>query len=169
MVASDSITACDEGLAEEIDPAVWLAAAPDGTPAAKDFFKGTLEPGGTNCFIPQIVYSTTFGYRTDKVGSSKPTTIADVFDLKKFPGKRSLEKKPINNLEWALIADGVAAEKVYETLSTSAGVDRALATSDSPSLSIVETTQRREPSVRVRRVSLRVSTSSMATTPLRMR
>jgi putative spermidine/putrescine transport system substrate-binding protein len=38
-----------------------LAAAPDGTPASEDF--GDLMV--SECFIPQIVYSTTFGYRTD--------------------------------------------------------------------------------------------------------
>ena len=131
MVASDSITACDEGLAMEIDPAEWLAAAPDGTPAAKDFFDGTLVPGGTNCFIPQIVYSTTFGYRLDAFGGKKPTKISDVFDLKKFPGKRALEKKPIGNLEWALIADGVPAKDVYKALGSKAGVDRAFKKLDS--------------------------------------
>ena len=125
MVASDAITACDEGVVEEIDPDTWLAPAPDGTPASKDFFKGTLTPGGTNCFIPQIVYSTTFGYRTDAFKGEQPDSIADVFDLKKFPGKRSLEKKPINNLEWALIADGVPAADVYDVLSTAEGVARA--------------------------------------------
>ena len=106
MVASDAITACDEGLIMEIDPDTWLAPAPDGTPASEDFFAGTLSPGGTNCFIPQIVYSTTFSYRTDVFEGEQPSTIADVFDLEKFPGKRSLERKPINNLEWALLADG---------------------------------------------------------------
>ena len=130
MVASDAITACDEGVVEEIDPDSWLAKAPDGTPASKDFFKGTLTVGDTNCFIPQIVYSTTFGDRTDAFDGKKPSSIADVFDLKKFPGKRSLEKKPINNLEWALIADGVAAEDVYDVLSTPEGVDRAFAKLD---------------------------------------
>ena len=130
MVASDAITACDEGLLEEVDPDTWLAPAPDGTPAADDFFAGTLTPGGTNCFIPQIVYSTTFGYRTDAFEGEQPSTIADVFDLEKFPGKRGLEKKPIGNLEWALIADGVALEDVYDTLSTKEGMDRAFAKLD---------------------------------------
>jgi putative spermidine/putrescine transport system substrate-binding protein len=130
MVASDAITACDEGLVMEIDHDKVLANAPDGTPPTKDFFEGTLDVGGTNCFIPQIVYSTTFGYRADVFGDNPPKTIADVFDLKKFPGKRSLEKKPINNLEWALIADGVPADEVYEVLSTPAGVDRAFAKLD---------------------------------------
>ena len=130
MVAADAITACDEGVIMEIDPDTWLAAAPDGTPASEDFFAGTLSPGGTNCFIPQIVYSTTFGYRTDVFDGEQPSTIADVFDLEKFPGKRSLERRPINNLEWALVADGVAPADVYGMLSTSEGVARAFAKLD---------------------------------------
>ena len=85
MVAADAITACDEGLIMEIDPDTWLAPAPDGTPASEDFFAGTLTPGGTNCFIPQIVYSTTFGYRTDVFEGEQPSSIADVFDLEKVP------------------------------------------------------------------------------------
>ncbi|MXY14193.1 MAG: ABC transporter substrate-binding protein [Proteobacteria bacterium] len=130
MVAADAITACDEGLIEEIDPDSWLAPAPDGTPASEDFFTGTLTPGGTNCFIPQIVYSTTFGYRTDAFQGRQPSTIVDVFDPKTFPGKRALQKAPINNLEWALIADGVPGDVVYEVLSTPEGVDRAFAKLD---------------------------------------
>ena len=109
VVASDAIRLCDEGLAMEIDHDKMLAAAPDGTPASKDFGDLIVSP----CFIPQIVYSTTFGYRTDKV-KEKPTSVCAVFDLEKFPGKRSLEKRPINNVEWALICDGVDPKKVYE-------------------------------------------------------
>ncbi len=125
MVASDAILSCDEGLVEEIDHDTALAAAPDGTLASKDFGEMIASP----CFIPQIVYSTTFGYRTDLV-KEVPTSIHDVFDLKKIPGKRSLEKKPINNLEWALLADGVASDKIYELLATPEGVDRAFAKLD---------------------------------------
>ena len=120
MVAADAITACDEGIALEIDHDKLLAAAPDGTPASKDFGDTIVSP----CFVPNIVYSTTFGYRTDKLKTA-PTSIADVFDLKKFPGKRSLEKKPIGNLEWALLADGVPIEKIYDVLDTEEGVKRA--------------------------------------------
>ena len=130
MVAADAIVACDEGLLEPVDPDTWLAAAPDGTPASKDFIPGTLTIGGTNCFIPQIVYSTTFGYRTDVFKGKQPSTIADVFDMKTFPGKRALEKKPIANLEWALIADGVAGKDVYKVLSTPEGLKRAFAKLD---------------------------------------
>ncbi len=121
-VASAAITLCDEGLIEEIDHDKDLAPAPDGTPASKDFGDLIISP----CFVPNIVYSTTFAYRTDMVKVA-PTTINDVFDLKKIPGKRSLEKSPIANLEWALIADGVDPDKIYDTLDTDAGVDRAFA------------------------------------------
>ena len=124
-IAADTITLCDEGLIEEVDIDVVAAPAPDGTPASVDFGDLVVSP----CFIPQIVYSTTWGYRTDLVQTA-PTTIADVFDLAANPGKRSMEKKPINNLEWALIADGVPADQVYDVLDTPEGVDQAFSKLD---------------------------------------
>ena len=123
VVASDAIRLCDEGLAIEIDADEQLAAAPDGTPASEDF--GDLLV--SDCFIPQIVYSTTFGYRTDVEawGGSTPEDVCAVFDTASFPGMRALEKRPINNLEWALICDGVAKDDVYDVLSTDEGVQQA--------------------------------------------
>jgi len=125
VVAADAIRLCDEGLALEIDPDKDLAPAPDGTSAADDF--GDLLV--SECFIPQIVYSTTFGYRTDVAewNGKEPTDVCAIFDTKTFPGKRSLEKRPINNVEWALLCDGVAPEDVYDVLGTDAGVEQALA------------------------------------------
>jgi len=58
VVASDAIRLCDEGLAMEIDHDEMLAPAPDGTSASDDF--GDLIV--SDCFIPQIVYSTTAAY-----------------------------------------------------------------------------------------------------------
>ncbi|MEL6736525.1 MAG: extracellular solute-binding protein [Pseudomonadota bacterium] len=126
VVAADAIRLCDEGLAMEIDPDVHLATAPDGTPASEDFGDLLVSP----CFIPQIVYSTTFGYRTDLVGDTAPTDVCAVFDTETYPGKRSLEKRPINNMEWALICDGVAKEDVYDVLETEEGQNQALAKLD---------------------------------------
>ena len=126
VVAADAIRLCDEGLAMEIDADTQLAPAPDGTPASKDFGDLLVSP----CYIPQIVYSTTFGYRTDLVGDTPPSNICDVFDLAKYPGKRSLEKRPINNMEWALLCDGVAKADVYDVLATEEGQQKALAKLD---------------------------------------
>ncbi|CUH63508.1 ABC-type uncharacterized transport system, periplasmic component [Thalassovita gelatinovora] len=133
VVAADAMRLCDEGLAMEIDPDTQLAPAPDGTSAADDF--GDLLV--SDCFIPQIVYSTTFGYRTDLVGDTPPDDVCDVFDLEAYPGKRALEKRPINNMEWALLCDGVAKEDVYDVLETPEGQDKALAKLDTIKDSVV--------------------------------
>ncbi len=123
VTAADSFRLCDEGLAMEIDFDEQLAAGDDGSTATDDF-------GGTlinDCFIPQIVFSTTFGYRTDMVGDTPPTKICDVFDTDAYPGKRSLEKRPIGNMEWALLCDGVPKEEIYDALATPEGQEKALA------------------------------------------
>ncbi|MSU88737.1 extracellular solute-binding protein [Rhodobacteraceae bacterium 2CG4] len=128
VVASDAIRLCDEGLAMEVDHDEILAPAPDGTPASEDF--GDLIV--SDCFIPQIVYSTTFGYRSDveEWGGNEPQDVCAVFDLDTFPGQRALEKRPINNLEWALLCDGVAKEDLYDVLETEEGQQRAFAKLD---------------------------------------
>ncbi|WP_299896615.1 extracellular solute-binding protein [uncultured Ruegeria sp.] len=133
VVAADAIRLCDEGLALEIDFDAQLASAPDGTSASEDF--GDLLV--SDCFIPQIVYSTTFGYRTDLVGDTPPSDVCAVFDLEAYPGKRSLEKRAINNMEWALICDGVAKDDVYDVLATPEGQDQALAKLDTIKDSVV--------------------------------
>jgi len=127
-LASDAIRLCDEGLAMEIDHDEVLAPAPDGADASDDF--GDLIV--SDCFIPQIVYSTTFGYRTDVAEweGREPEDVCAVFDLENFPGQRALEQRPINNLEWALLCDGVAKEDIYDVLETEEGVEQALAKLD---------------------------------------
>ena len=122
VVAADALRLCDEGLAMEIDADTMLADAPDGTKASEDF--GDLLVG--DCFIPQIVYSTTIGYRTDLVGDTPPSKICDIFDTEAYPGKRSLEKRPIGNMEWALLCDGVAKDEIYDVLETPEGQQKAL-------------------------------------------
>jgi putative spermidine/putrescine transport system substrate-binding protein len=126
VVAADAMRLCDEGLAMEIDADTQLAPAPDGTPASEDF--GDLIV--SDCFIPQIVYSTAAAYRTDLVGDTPPTSICAFFDTTAYPGKRSLEKRPIGNLEWALMCDGVDKEDVYDVLETEAGQAQAFAKLD---------------------------------------
>ena len=126
MLQADAQRACDEGLVLEVDHDEWLAPAPDGTPATEDFVEGTLGP----CFIPQILYATMFAYNTEAFPDGGPQTIEDVWDLEKFPGTRALQQIPQKNLEWALIADGVPDDEVYEVLATKEGQDRAFAKLD---------------------------------------
>ena len=122
---ADAIRLCDEGMLEPIGMDA-LPAGADGTPAADDFLPGAV----TDCAVSTIVFSTVFAYDDSKFPDEKPTTIADLFDTTKFPGKRALGKRPKANLEMALMADGVPAAEVYATLATPEGVDRAFAKLD---------------------------------------
>ncbi len=126
--AADAIRLCDEGLAMEVDHDELLADGDDGSSATDDFGDMIV----SDCFIPQIVFSTTFGYRVDMVpdGVEAPAGACDVFDLETYPGKRALNKQPIANLEWALLCDGVPYEEVYDVLETDEGQARAFAKLD---------------------------------------
>lgn len=121
----DALRACDDGLIENID-ASDLAPAADGTAATDDFLPGTL----MDCGVGTIMWSNIIAYDKTKFQSGGPKSIADFFDLKKFPGKRGLSNKPNVNLEWALMADGVPKEKIYATLGTKKGLNRAFARLD---------------------------------------
>ncbi len=128
VTAADALRLCDEGLAMEIDHDKVLAPAPDGTSATRDFGEMIV----SRCFIPQIAYSTTNAYRTDVAewDGRTPKDICALFDIENFPGKRTLERRPMNNMEWALICDGVAFNNVYDVLGTAEGQRRALAKLD---------------------------------------
>lgn len=75
-----------------------------------DFAKGTVE----DCGVPLDSYSYTIVYNKNKYGANPPTSIADFFNTKKFPGSRAMSNDPSEgNLELALIADGVSPDKLY--------------------------------------------------------
>ncbi|WP_018150807.1 ABC transporter substrate-binding protein [Leeia oryzae] len=133
MQLSDVIRACDEGLLEKINPDIDLAKDKSGKPAKSDYLPGAIN----NCMAGNISWSTILVFNKDKFKGSQPKTVADFFDLKKFPGKRALRKSPEGALEWALIADGVPPAQVYKTLSTQAGVERAFKKLDTVKSSIV--------------------------------
>ena len=116
---------CAEGALETID---WKKLGLDRS----KFIGGDL----LDCAVPNIVYGTVFGYDTSKMKDG-PTTIADFFDTKKFPGKRGMFKNPTVNLEWALITDGVDPKDVYKVLGTPEGVDRAFKKLDTIKADIV--------------------------------
>jgi hypothetical protein len=75
-------------------------------------------------------WATAIGYDPDAFSGEKPQTLADFFDVQRFPGQRGLQRDPRIVMEWALLADGVPVDEVYEALATPDGVDRALAVMD---------------------------------------
>lgn len=122
----DIVRGCAEGLLETVDPSI-LPAGSDGTPADKDFISGAIH----ECAVNTIVVSTVLTINEEAFsGKTAPSKLIDMFDLENFPGRRALQKMPQGNLEWALIADGVAPQEVYETLETPEGRARAFAKLD---------------------------------------
>ncbi len=99
------------------------------TMAARDILQGQnlldtidVAPADTAGMLPEAVtpywlgtdmYATLFAYRTDKFKVEAPQSWADFWDVKRFPGRRSLSKSPIDTLEQALLADGVPVDKLY--------------------------------------------------------
>jgi putative spermidine/putrescine transport system substrate-binding protein len=108
----DANRGCDEGLFEKMD---WsqVGNKADFQPAAV-----------TECAVGIFVWSTVLAYDGDKLKDA-PKSWADFWDVKKYPGKRGMRKGARYNLEFALLADGVAPADVYKVLSTPAGADRA--------------------------------------------
>lgn len=112
--ADELAVGCEEGLFERINPA--------SVGGATRYFPGML----SECGVPANIFSIVAAYDGDKFKDG-PKNWADFWDVKKFPGKRALRRGPKMNLEFALLADGVLLDKVYDLLKTPAGVDRAFA------------------------------------------
>lgn len=76
-------------------------------------------------YVGFINFTKVIAYRKDKFGDNGPKTWADFWDVKKFPGKRSMHGRVNYNLEAALMADGVPPANVYRVLATRDGQERA--------------------------------------------
>ena len=103
---------CAEGLFEKFDA--------NGLGDVGDFVPGAIQPCGVGIFV----WSTVLAYDRAKFPQA-PTGWNDFWDLKKYPGKRGLRWGAKYNLEFALMADGVAPDQVYQVLGNRSGVDRA--------------------------------------------
>lgn len=60
------------------------------------------------------VVGSVLAYRTDKFPPGRaPTSWAHYWDVKGYPGARALRRAPMETLEFALLADGVAPSQLY--------------------------------------------------------
>ncbi|WP_114814396.1 ABC transporter substrate-binding protein [Paraburkholderia kururiensis] len=77
--------------------------------------KDELDPRFTSpAAVGSFYYSFVLGYNKAKYAGAQPATWTDLFDTKRFPGKRTLYKWSAPGvLELALLADGVPANKLY--------------------------------------------------------
>ncbi len=97
------------GIFEPLDP---------GMITPLDFVEGSATKYG----IGLVYYSYNIAYNTQKWPVGKgPKSMKDLWDVKKFPGPRTMKLTAFSNLEAALLADGVPRDKIYPM-----DVDRAL-------------------------------------------
>lgn len=115
----DAISGCDEGILEPIDPK-FLGDLNDFPPHAI-----------VTCGVSTHIWATVFSWNADKIKNERvPKTIADLFDTVKFPGRRGLSARVYVTAEYALLADGVPPNKIYEVLRSPQGLERVFAKLD---------------------------------------
>ncbi len=114
--APELVRGCEDGIFEKLD---WSVID-----------RSKFVPGGTvACGAGAVGWGVTLFYDQKRIGSG-PKSYAELWDTKKFPGKRSFRFTPKTTLEIALMADGVAPDQVYKVLATKQGQDRAFAMLD---------------------------------------
>jgi len=103
-----------------------------GSPDANYLEELKVNPGGVPAqynspyFLAIDVIQSTLAFRTDKFSDrAEPKTWADLWNVKDFPGRRSLRRSPEETLEIALLADGVQPSELYPL-----DVDRAFRSLD---------------------------------------
>lgn len=67
----------------------------------------------TSSWLGVDVYAAVLAYNNKTFARNGPKSWADFWDVKKFPGRRSLRKSPVDTMEAALLADGVAPKDLY--------------------------------------------------------
>jgi putative spermidine/putrescine transport system substrate-binding protein len=111
---------CKDGLLETIAPSS-LGAAPSGESAEQDFFADSL----STCGVGSVAWAMTIAFDRQAFSKAAPSQVANLLDIKRFPGKRALTNSARRTLELALLADGVEPANVYTELATQEGADRA--------------------------------------------
>ena len=92
----------DQGLIEKLD----FAKIPNAA-AMPEAYRNAYS-------VAYEFYSSVLAYSQKKYPEgATPNSWADFWDVKKFPGRRALRNHPIATLEAALMADGVALDKLY--------------------------------------------------------
>lgn len=96
--------AVKQGLLDKIDYSVMDKRM------VSELIKGATDP----YYVGLDSYATVMGYNTKKWNAeTAPKTWADFWDVKKFPGTRSMIGFGYGPMEYALLADGVPPDKIY--------------------------------------------------------
>ncbi|WP_144112329.1 ABC transporter substrate-binding protein [Paraburkholderia sp. BCC1886] len=89
-----------QGMWEKLDPSIVATG-------------GLITKTGAD-FVGTYSYAGGLGFDPKRTPDGRhPTTFAEFWDVKAFPGRRGLRPRVSENLEMALLADGVAPDKLY--------------------------------------------------------
>ncbi|MGF6770132.1 putative spermidine/putrescine transport system substrate-binding protein [Paraburkholderia sp. GAS199] len=88
-----------QGMWEKLDPAIVKT-------------DGLVTKTGVD-YVGTYSYAGGIGFDPKRNGGKHPSTYAEFWDVKAFPGRRGLRPRVSENLEMALLADGVAPDKLY--------------------------------------------------------
>lgn len=119
--AATLVRKCAAGELVQLEAARVVPAGSGGA-VREDFLDGGVTP----CGIAAFAWSSLFVFEPSAFEKRQPRSLADVFDLKRFPGKRALPADGRGLFEALLIADGVAPDAVYRELESADGMRRAL-------------------------------------------
>ena len=100
VTQADLLRADREGLVEPVD---WSIVKKD------KLFPGAVYANG----LAYCALGTNLAYRKDKFPQGGPKTWADFWDVKRFPGNRSMLNNAVRTAQFALVADGVPPDKVF--------------------------------------------------------
>jgi len=113
-----ALLAANKGYLEDVDYSIYK----------KEQLSGIVDYGKRPFGVAAVIYSFNMVYNTERYPADKPrpTTWAEFWDVKKFPGVRSLASgQGQGPWEEALLADGVAPDALYPL-----DIDRAFASLD---------------------------------------
>ena len=125
MTEDNAISACSAGLLMPMDARAFVVQDTD-RPLHADFVDGAFR----QCSVAQNVFAWVVAFDVSEFPGIKPRRIEDFFDLDRFPGKRGVHRSPDGILEWALMAEGVPPDQVYDLLSTDRGLKLAFSKLD---------------------------------------
>ncbi len=120
--AAELARRCGKGDLVTLEIAAFSTNAASPASARDDFLDGALKP----CGVASFAWSNLFVYDPAKFERRAPRSLEDVFDAKRYPGKRALPRDGRGLVEALLVADGVAPGDVYRVLETADGISRIL-------------------------------------------
>ena len=102
---------CQSGDFVRLAP-IDLIGSPDNQNATEDFVNGASSP----CGVATFAWSALILFDQSRFTKRTPRSLADAFNIKRFPGKRAFPKRVENLIELLAMATGVAPDDVYPAL-----------------------------------------------------